>query len=258
MKKVIAFDLDGTLAPSKSPIPDAMAESLAELLGYYHVCVLSGGRFEQFQKQLLSNFDATPDRLERMHFMPTCGTRYYTYEVTDHAWKLVYAEDFTTEEKQKIIHELEKAVDELGFREKKTYGEAIEDRDSQITFSALGQKIVEELGEEGLHMKESWDPDHVKKNALRDYLAPKLPEFEVRVGGISSVDITKPGIDKAYGMRKFMEMMGFGKDEILFIGDRLYEGGNDYPIKAMGIDSIEISDWRSTAAAVNAIVHLTR
>jgi HAD superfamily hydrolase (TIGR01484 family) len=141
-------------------------------------------------------------------------------------------------------------------RAKKIYGETIEDRGSQVTFSVLGQDIVDELGKEGVRQKEAWDPDNSKKNKLRDYIQPLIPEFEVRVGGVTSIDVTKKGIDKAYGMKKLMEMLEIGKDEILFIGDRLQEGGNDYPVKASGIDSIEISHWRETAIAIDAVLHV--
>ncbi len=257
-RKVIAFDLDGTLAPSKSPLPDRMAEALDQLLEKYHVCVMSGGRFTQFEKQLLVNLKTSPERLERLHLMPTCGTRYYHYDAVGHGWQKVYAEDFTDAEKKKITDVLTKVVKELGFVEKETWGDTIEDRESQITFSALGQDIVDHLGsEEGVRRKEAWDPDNVKKNKIREAAAELLPEFEVRVGGITSVDITKPGIDKAYGIQKLMAMLELGKDEIFFIGDRLKEGGNDYPVKAMGVDTLEISDWTETALAVETIINVS-
>ena len=112
------------------------------------------------------------------------------------------------------------------------------------------------MGPEGIQIKEAWDPDNMKKLKLRDYIAPLIPEFEVRVGGVTSIDVTKQGIDKAYGMKKLIELLDITKEDILFIGDRLQEGGNDYPVKAMGIDCLEISDWRETALAVEAILHV--
>lgn len=253
MKKIIAFDLDGTLAPSKSPLPDKMAGLIKELLQRYEVCVISGGMITQFHKQLLDNLDALPLELERLHLMPTCGTQYYKYNLAEKSWDVQYAENFTEDEKHKIIAALKKSVDELGFNEAKVYGETIEDRGSQITFSALGQDIVHELGEEGLKMKEAWDPDNTKKKRLRDHVAPLIPDVEVRVGGISSVDVTRPGIDKAYGIRKLIELTGVSEEEILFVGDRLQEGGNDYPVKAMGIDSIAVKSWHDTALIIEVL-----
>lgn len=256
MKQLIAFDLDGTLAPSKSQLPDRMSALLCRLLDHFQVCVISGGKFGQFETQLLANLKAEPAGLSRLHLMPTCGTQYYLFDLETGGWQQIYAENFTAKEKQKIIGALNEGIDKLGYREKKTWGEIIEDRGSQITFSALGQDVVTALGDEGVRLKEAWDPDSRKKNKLRDYVAERIPEFEVRVGGGTSVDITKPGIDKAYGMRKLMEMLDLSKTDILFLGDRLQEGGNDYPVKAMGIDSLEVSDWRNTALAIEAINHV--
>jgi hypothetical protein len=256
MKKVIAFDLDGTLAPSKSRLPEEMSALMSQLLDRYQVCVISGGRIEQFHKQLLNDLKASPTELARLHLMPTCGTRYYSYNSESNDWDMVYAEDFTEEQKVKIIDALNKGFDDLGYRESKVYGETVEDRGSQVTFSVLGQDIVDELGDEGVRLKHEWDPDDRKKGELRDYIAPLIPEFEVRVGGVTSIDVTKLGIDKAYGMKKITELLGVTKEEILFIGDRIKEGGNDYPVQQAGIDCIPIATWQETALVVRTILKL--
>ncbi|MDB5165277.1 MAG: hypothetical protein JWM00_167 [Candidatus Saccharibacteria bacterium] len=258
MKKIIAFDLDGTLAPSKSNLPDRIANLLDDLLDHYQVCVMSGGKFGQFETQLIAGLKLEPSKLVKLHLMPTCGTQYYTYDVNKTSWRQVYAENFNQHEKDRIIATLEENIDKLGYREKKVYGEIIEDRGSQITFSALGQDVVSILGEDGVRLKEAWDPTTEKKNRLREAVAAQIPEFEVRVGGGTSIDITKPGIDKAYGMHKLMSILELGKDDILFFGDRLAEGGNDYPVKAMGIDSIEVSHWQDTAKALEGIIHVSK
>ncbi|RTK95162.1 HAD-IIB family hydrolase [Candidatus Saccharibacteria bacterium] len=246
-RKIIAFDLDGTLAESKSPLPDEMSEILDELLGYFQVCVISGGKFEQFQKQLLANLKADPIKLEALHLMPTCGTRYYRYDVVKADWQMVYAEDFTEEEKKQIVAALGEGLDALKYREAKPWGELIEDRGSQVTLSALGQEAP-------VDAKEEWDPDNSKKLKLRNYVAQRIPQFEVRAGGSTSIDVTKLGIDKAYGMHKLMDILEVSKEQILFFGDRLAEGGNDYPVKAMGIDSLEVSHWQHTAIALRAVL----
>lgn len=245
-KKVIAFDLDGTLAESKSALTDHMSTLLNQLLENYSVCVISGGKFEQFEKQLLANLYAEPNKLERLHLMPTCGTRYYVYDVSNREWKLVYSEDFSETQKKEIIQALEQGIDLLGYRENKPWGDLIEDRGSQITFSALGQEAPVEA-------KDAWDPDNLKKHKLRDYVAGLIPGFEVRAGGSTSIDVTKLGIDKAYGMSKLIEILGVDKQDILFLGDRLEEGGNDYPVRAMGIDSVEVRSWEDTAVAIKVI-----
>lgn len=257
MKKLIAFDLDNTLAESKSQIPDVMNEALSKLLKKYEVCIISGGKFEQFKKQVIDLLEADSQLLTRLHIMPTCGTRYYRYDAIAEEWKIIYQNDLSADQKKRIRQALEKGAKELGIWEEHPYGEIIEDRESQMTYSALGQDIAEMLGEEGLKRKYEWDPYMKKRMQLRDLIAPMLDDVEVRVGGVTSVDITLPGVDKAYGMRKLIEEMGISQDEILFIGDMLLEGGNDYPVKAMGIDTIQVRNYQDTPLVVEGILGAT-
>lgn len=257
MKRLIAFDLDGTLAASKSPVTDRMTRALTRLLDHMQMCVISGGTFGQFERQPLSHLRLDPHRLANLHLMPTCGTRYYTYDVASRGWRLVYAEDFTEAEKLAIVAALDKGFDDLGYRGTPAYGDYIEDRGSQVTFSAYGQDIVDVLGSErGVAVKEAWDPDRTKKAQLRDYIAELIPDFEVRIGGVTSIDVTRLGIDKAYGIRRLIERLEIGKEEVLFLGDALQPGGNDYPVLAMGVDSLEVARWEDTATVVEGILHV--
>jgi phosphomannomutase len=249
-KQVIAFDLDDTLSITKTPMTDRMGELLARLLDKYDVCIISGGWFQQFQMQVIDRLVATPRELSRLHIMPTCGTQYYRYdEVTDN-WEQQYAINLTDEQKKRAIDALETCAKELGYWEENTHGEIIQDRNSQITFSALGQKAPSEL-------KYKWDPTGEKKSKLRELVASKLPDLEVRAGGSTSIDITMIGVDKAYGMKKLCVEMKINQDDILFIGDRLQEGGNDYPVKAMGIDTIEVERSEGTELLIQGILGVT-
>ena len=247
MKKLIAFDLDDTLAITKSPISDRMAELLEKLLQFYDVCVITGGSIEQIKKQVADRLEIDALLLRKLHLMPTCGTRYYRYEENSNGWKQQYAEDLSPEQKKRIIAVLEEAARNLGYWEEKPAGEIIEDRGSQVTYSALGQQATPEA-------KYAWDKDGTKKHAIRNYAAEKLDDLEVRVGGTTSIDVTTIGIDKAYGMKKLIEALGISKDEILFIGDKLEEGGNDYPVKAFGIDTISVEGWENTAHVLDGVI----
>jgi phosphomannomutase len=243
--RVVAFDLDDTLTVSKSKIDPRMAQLLAQLLASVDVCIISGGKFEQFHTQVLQYIDAPPERLSRLHIMPTCGTRYYTWHDGD--WHLNYAEDLSEDEKSRIIEVLTEGAERLGLWELQTWGDIIEDRGSQITYSALGQTAPAEA-------KYAWDPSGSKKRKLRDYAAKYLPDLEVRVGGSTSVDVTRKGIDKAYGIGKLCDRLEISADQVLFIGDRLTEGGNDYPVIALGVRWIEVTRWQDTADYVERFV----
>jgi HAD superfamily hydrolase (TIGR01484 family) len=249
-RRVIAFDLDNTLADSKSPITEQMADLLNGLLKKLQVCVISGGKFEQFEEQLLNHLGTAPRTLKALHIMPTCGTRYFRFDVAAKVWQQVYAEDLTAEQRARIIAALDKGADALGYRATKLWGAQIEDRGSQVTFSAVGQEAP-------VATKQAWDPDGTRKRKLRDYVAKVIPEFEVRVGGSTSIDVTKPGIDKAYGIKKLIEVLAVTKKDVLFVGDRLGIDGNDHPVKAMGVDCLGVSRWQDTALVIQTILGVT-
>jgi len=238
---LVAFDLDDTLAPSKSPAHPRMLEVFAKLLERTTVAVISGGNFEQFETQLvaqLSDAGLEEQTLERLHLLPTCGTRYERRE--GGAWRTIYQENLSEEERDAALIALREEAQRLGLWEADTWGDILEDRGSQVTFSALGQRAPVEA-------KQAWDPDGSKKNTLRAAVAERLPNLEVRSGGSTSVDITRRGIDKAYGMRKLEELTGIALDDMLFIGDRLDPDGNDYPVKALGVPCHAVTGWQDTA-----------
>jgi len=243
MKKLIVFDLDGTLAESKSSLDTEMASLLHDLLGIVKVAIISGGGWPQFEKQILSNLPAD-ERLNNLSLLPTCGTQFYQHKGT---WEKIYSEDFNQEEKTKIINELKNSLNTVDFDINQIWGDEIEDRGSQITYSALGQQApIEE--------KTKWDPDFAKRKKIQEILSLSIPEFSVHLGGTTSVDITKPGIDKAYGIKKLRDTLDIAIDDMIFIGDALFPGGNDYPAKETGVVSIRIRDPEESKHMIEVII----
>jgi len=244
MKQLVAFDLDGTLAASKQPLEADMGETLANLLDVADVAVISGGDWPQFQKQVASRL---PERanVKRLWLMPTTGTKLYRYD--ERGWHAVYAELFDDEQKKRILDAFEQALDETGFKPEQTWGERIEDRGSQITFSALGQEAP-------IDAKEHWDPDFAKRKVIQANLKEKLPGLSINMGGATSIDITREGVDKAYGLNKLSAESGIGIDRMLFLGDAIFPGGNDYPAHTMGMDTVRVRDPKETMAVVSGIV----
>ena len=243
MKKLIVFDLDGTLAPSKSSLDAEMSSLLHDLLGVVKVAIISGGAWLQFERQVLSNLPQD-ERLATLSILPTCGTQFFQYAGQ---WKRLYAEDFTANEKEKIVNSLNKAVGTAGSPVEKTWGETIEDRGSQITYSALGQQAP-------LEEKEKWDSDFAKRKKIKAILDTLIPEFSVRLGGATSIDVTKPGIDKAYGIGKLRDILGISVKEMIYVGDALFPGGNDYPAEQAGVISIPVRGPDETKRVIEAII----
>ncbi|MGA3345869.1 MAG: HAD-IIB family hydrolase [Terracidiphilus sp.] len=243
MKKLIVFDLDGTLAPSKSSLDEETAALLHDLLGVVKVAVISGGAWPQFEKQLLSDIPHD-DSLANLSLLPTCGTKFFQFEGD---WKQVYSEDLMEEQREKIIDSLKKAMEEAGFRADKVWGEVIEDRGSQITFSALGQQAP-------LEEKDKWDADYSKRKKITAILETLIPEFSIRMGGATSIDVTKPGIDKAYGIGKLRDILQISVKEMVYIGDALFPGGNDYPAEQAGVVSISVRGPSDTNLVIKTII----
>ncbi|WP_308491576.1 HAD-IIB family hydrolase [Microbacterium terrisoli] len=243
---LLAFDLDDTLAPSKSAIDPRIGGLLIALAERVEVAIISGGQLAQFTAQVVDRLpDAAAEVRERIHLLPTCGTQYY--RLTGDGVRTVYAHALTDDEKSRALTAVEQEARRLGYWEAETWGPILEDRGSQITFSALGQQAP-------LQAKSAWDPTGAKKNELRAAVAAALPDLEVRSGGSTSVDITHRGIDKAYGMRQLAAQTGISLDDMLFVGDRLDPDGNDYPVLAMGVHCQAVTGWQDTATFLDGLI----
>jgi len=256
MKKVLAFDVDQTLNVAKMPIPDEIAELLVKCLDHYEICPISGQKYEQFLIQIVNRLEdagVTPEQLSHLHLFVAQGTQYYRYNVEKKDWDRVYNYPLTDEQVTKITETIEKAAKELGYWEEDKLAdgdEIIENRLSQVTFSALGQKA-------GTEAKYAWDPDHKKREAIVKRCKELAPEFEYEIGGTTSINAITPGMNKVFGMTHLMEELKVEKPEILYFGDMTQPGGNDYPVVQMGIDTITVRSHEDTAYALRGILGVT-
>lgn len=242
-KLLVAFDLDGTLAESKRPLEEPIQSVLSRLLEVAEVAIISGGDWPQFDKQIASRLPSEAD-LSRLWLLPTTGTKLYRHQ--NGAWAVQYAELFSADQKSEILSALDASLKATGIVSGRTWGERIEDRGSQITFSALGQEAP-------LEAKSIWDPDFAKRRLMQADLQQRLEGLSINMGGSTSIDITAAGVDKAYGLRKLQQASGIRLDAMLFVGDAIFPGGNDYPAKQLGLDTVLVRDPVETAAVITAI-----
>jgi phosphomannomutase len=238
-KQLVVFDLDGTLAESKSTMDTEMSSILNNLLETHHVAIISGGSYHQLTKQFLSGLSASPETLHKIHLFPTCGAQCYQYENED--WQERYADPLTAEEKNKILTSFEVVFKDVGYQHpEQVYGNIIEDRGTQITFSAVGQQAPVE-------QKNIWNKQyHETRLVMVRKLQELLPKFDVRAGGLTSIDITHEGINKCYGIYKIEEILGIPVADMLFVGDALFPGGNDEPVKLTGVDTVSVENPEET------------
>ncbi len=238
-KELFVFDLDGTLAKSKTSMDSEMVDLFVELLKKRRVAVIGGGWFPVFEWQLLESLKGYETLFENLSLFPTSGATFLRYEQGE--WKTIYAHHLSNEQRKEIKQAFEDAFVEIGYEHPATvYGEVIEDRGTQITFSALGQKAPLELKDayKGSAADRRWEIVAVLKRSI--------PEFEIKVPGKSSIDVTMKGIDKGYGVEQMKDHLGVDVEQMIFVGDALYEGGNDEAVKRTGIETIAVEGPEET------------
>lgn len=252
-KKLIVFDLDGTLARTKSPMDKEMADLLEQLLKVKKIAVIGGGTYKIFQLQLLHELKIAKKLFENLFIFPTTATAFYVYK---NGWKKVYALVLSQKDVAKIKNTFEKVFREIGYQHpKKTYGELIEDRGTQVSFSVYGQDLVAVLGQKGITMKEEWKKLHTPtKMKIAKIMSKYLPEFEVRAAGFTTIDVTKKGIDKAYGLRQIKKYVRVSIKDMLFVGDAIFPGGNDYAVVKTGVDYIPVTGPEQTKDIIRALL----
>jgi len=250
-KKVLCFDLDNTLNLAKTKAEPEIGELSVKLLDKYEYAVISGQKYDQFLLQIVEPIveaGATPEQLSHLHLFVTQGTRYYKFDPELQDWHLVYKYDLTDEQVNEMTEALEKAAKELGhWVELDNEDEIIENRLSQVTYSAIGQLATVED-------KLAWDPDMSKRNAIAKKAKEIAPQYDYEVAGTTSINVTLPGTNKQFGMKHLMEQLNVKKDEVLYFGDMCQPGGNDYPVVEMGFETIEVEKWQDTAFALKGIL----
>ncbi len=244
--KLMAFDLDGTLAESKQRVTAEMGNLLAELTHKMPVAVLSGASFRQFETQLIPAIPSDAN-FKNFYLFPTNAGQCYVNE--NGTWKTAYDETFTALERERILHALAEALEEsdLATPPPQIWGERIEDRGSQITFSGLGQQAPTEE-------KKKWDPTREKRLPLYRALAKKLPDFSIGLNAMSSVDITREGVTKAHGIRQLAKLTGITPSEMLYVGDALGEGGNDSVVIPTGVQTQEVFGPDETSKVIQDVL----
>jgi len=252
-KDLIVFDLDGTLAKSKAPMDKEMTGLLKQLLAVKKVAVIGGGKYEIFQMQLLEPLQDAGKLLSNLFLFPATSTSFYKY---DQGWEKVYSHELPKEDRVLIKQTFEAVFKEIGYQHpSQVYGEIIEDRITQVTFSVFGQDIVKVLGDEGIRQKDEWKEKNTPlKIKIAELVQARLPHLEVRAAGHTSIDVTKKGIDKAFGLSQIEKYLQIKIPEMLFIGDAIFPGGNDYAVVGTGVDYLAVKDPEETKGIIRNIL----
>lgn len=246
MPPLIFFDLDGTLAESKSPLTSEMAALLEELLRETKVCVVSGGALPQFEKQVVEQLPEHAN-VGHLYLEPTSGAALYEWQ--HGVWHKIYEEHLSRAQAAEIEGAMKLAGTETGLInwDDTSYGPRIENRGGQVSLSALGQHAP-------VALKKEWDPDKSKRKALRDAIAKRLPAYAVHMGGLTTIDVNRAGIDKAYGIHQLCERLKVDEATAFYVGDELEAGGNDEAAFNTRINTKAVASPEETAAFIQELL----
>jgi phosphomannomutase len=243
--RAVLFDLDNTIAESFQPPGSHVASRLHELLKRMPVAIMSGASFERMEKDLLPALPHDAD-LSRLYLFTDTASQCFIWKNGE--WLNLYKHAFTEDECSIIIRLVKDGLEETAITEgAPLHGGQFLARDTQITFSAIGTYAPAEE-------KAAWDPSGEKRKKLIRFLEPKLPGFNVLIGGRTAIDITRKGIDKAYGAKWLARRLGIEPSKMLFIGDALSHGGNDAIVIPTGIQTIEVAGPHETASVIDKIL----
>lgn len=244
--KAVLFDLDDTLTDSKQKMTEEMALVFGKLLEIIPVAIVTGGMFSQIKNQvidLLSN----DTKFSNLYIFPQNAAECILYK--DNNFYSEYSYAFKDEEIEKIIEALNQVLEETGFvKDQIAFGERIENRGAQVTFSALGQQAP-------LDLKYKWDKDQVKRKIMREKLLKIIPEYEIGIGGATSIDITHKNINKTLAIKWMSEHLSCEPEDITYIGDALFEGGNDAVVIPTGVRTIETKNAKYTINIIENFLH---
>lgn len=246
LPKLVIFDIDNTLTRSKQPVTADMAVLLEQLACITEVAFISGGTLEQLLVQVAEHLSPATD-FSKIHILPTSGGALYDFK--NGSWEMVYEERLTDAQAQAIAEALKQGAIATGLIDfsDSSYGNRIEARGAQVTLSALGQEAP-------IDQKTLWDPTGEKRHTLREAIAALLPDYDVKQGGATSIDVTKKGINKAYGIRALSTHAGIPIVDMLYVGDALFEGGNDAVVKETGIKTHAVEDPDDTQRFIRELI----
>ncbi len=243
--RVAIFDLDDTLAESFESPSKEMIGRIIRLLERIPVAIVTGRDFPWMARDFLPRIVAA-GHMEHFHLFPEGAAQCLQWDGRE--WKELYGWSISDEDRAHIRKEVLKSVEETGVLEGlPCFGEQFVQKRAMVAFAALGTKVPHDL-------KYSWDPGNKRRATLRDAIAAKLPEFDVLMGGATSTDVTRKGVNKSHGVNWLSKKLGIPASEMLYVGDALYPGGNDEVVTATGIQTREVSGPPETLKVLDELL----
>ena len=222
-KKLLVFDLDGTLSNHRTPMPEESRALLDALGKRYHLVMCGAGNVARVFKQM-GNYP-----------IDLVGN-YGMMEAKVENGELVITKQVVTDiDKEFFLRETNRLREKYGYTE--YAGEPIEWHPSgMVTFALLGTQAKKED-------KLAFDPDRAKRRIMYPEVLEIFKDYTVFIGGSTSFDIVAKQYNKYDATIEYAKKYGYTKEQILFMGDDMGDGGGDSHIRLGGIDYLHILDY---------------
>ena len=226
MKRLICFDLDGTLAQHRSPMPPESRAVLDRLNEKYKLLMVGAGgarriydQMGQYPIDILGNYGMQESKM------------------IDGKLFLI-REDTCPVDRDFFCEKIQYLREKYGYTTFK--GDGVEFHASgMVTFPLLGTKA-------DIAHKVAFDPTREKRKVLYPEVLEIFGEqYTVIIGGSSSFDFPGKRFNKYDAIMQYAKENGYEKDEILYVGDDFGDGGGDSHVRLGGMDYIFIDDYRT-------------
>jgi len=217
MDKIFIFDVDGTLTPSRLPMTKEFQEFFKQWIKKNKFYLVTGSDLPKLQEQMCY-FDIEAERI-----FTCCGNQMWKPDpsIVNISAELIYENKFELPEHLEMF--LKIVLNKSPYPHR--YGNHIENRGSMVNFSIVGRDCTQEQREEFFE----WDNENEERKKITNIIKQKAKGIDAVIGGQISIDIYPEGNDKSQILKHIQDLEP-DLEEIIFIGDRIEEGGNDYPL----------------------------
>ena len=207
---IYVFDMDGTLTPARKTMTEEFAKVFLPWMNVNKTFIATGSDFakveEQMPKDVINAFTGI-----------YCAMGNALWQKGQYT----YLRDIEPE--QEMLEDLEK-LRKCTKYPYTLFPNYIEKRTGALNFSVLGRDCPYEEREKYT----AWDTENGERKSIKEFLSQRYPEYDFSLGGNISIDIVKKGCGKGQIAKELRT--AYPSEEIVFLGDRTFEGGNDYEL----------------------------
>ena len=245
MSRAFIFDIDGTLTPSRLRMLPEFEEFFKDWASNHNFFLVTGSDIVKTKEQVPVNILGMAQAIYcccgNVHYYPSSFHSQPTLELGPVFFEKRFSMEFNPP--QDLLDYLESELESSSYP--KRCGNHIELRQGMVNFSIVGRDCNLEERKDFYE----WDKKFTKRDRIAAHITKKWKNLDASLGGQISVDIYPKGKDKSQVLNKIIKSIR--ADEYIFIADKTYPGGNDYPLAAIMQDKDNctvkhVDSWEDT------------